>query len=144
MARRWSRAATVGGVTVRLVKPQTYMNLSGAGAQDLLRRPFWSAANDLLVVVDEVALPVGRIASRARGQRRRTQRLKSVEPALGNRRSTRGCASASGRGGAAADLSDLADFVLAPFARMSARTISWPCMPALDGRRSRPGCATDI
>ena len=30
-----------------------------------LRRPFWAAANDLLVVVDEVALPVGRYRIRA-------------------------------------------------------------------------------
>ena len=48
----------VGNAKVRLVKPQTYMNLSGAALRPYLRRPFWSAANDLIVVVDEVALPL--------------------------------------------------------------------------------------
>jgi PTH1 family peptidyl-tRNA hydrolase len=44
---------------IRLVKPQTYMNLSGGTLVQYARRPFWSATNDLLVLVDEVALPVG-------------------------------------------------------------------------------------
>src|SRR5216110_2755906 len=33
---------TVGGVKVRLVKPLTYMNLSGAVLRPYVRRPFWA------------------------------------------------------------------------------------------------------
>ena len=47
---------TVGGVKVRLVKPQTFMNLSGQALKNYVRRPFWSAAKDLLIVVDEVQI----------------------------------------------------------------------------------------
>ena len=39
---------------MRLVKPQTYMNLSGGVLVQYARRPFWAAANDLLVLVDDV------------------------------------------------------------------------------------------
>ena len=50
----------VSGAKVRLVKPQTFMNNSGEAVRHFLKRPFWAVANDLLVVSDEVALPVGR------------------------------------------------------------------------------------
>src|SRR5438067_8380046 len=50
----------VGNTRVRLLKPQTYMNLSGSVLKPYLRRPFWAPATDLMVVVDEVQLPVGR------------------------------------------------------------------------------------
>ena len=53
-------SGTVRGARVRLVKPQTYMNLSGAAIRQYAKRPFFAVANDLLVVVDEVAFPVGR------------------------------------------------------------------------------------
>ncbi|MFI5232078.1 MAG: aminoacyl-tRNA hydrolase [Gemmatimonadales bacterium] len=74
---------TVGGKRVRLVKPQTYMNLSGNALVRYARRPFWSAAQDLLVVVDEVQLPVGRYRFRAKGSAGGHNGLKSVEGQLG-------------------------------------------------------------
>ena len=73
---------TVGGVKVRLVKPQTYMNLSGQALKNFVRRPFWSPAKDLLVVVDEVQLPVGRIRIRPRGSAGGHNGLKSIEGTL--------------------------------------------------------------
>ena len=69
--------------TVRLVKPQTYMNLSGAALVQYARRPFWSAANDLLVLVDEVAIPVGSWRLRAEGGAGGHNGLKSVQQSLG-------------------------------------------------------------
>jgi PTH1 family peptidyl-tRNA hydrolase len=47
------------------------------------RRPFWSAAQDLLVVSDEVQLPVGRYRFRAKGSAGGHNGLKSVEGQLG-------------------------------------------------------------
>lgn len=107
----------VGGVKVRLVKPQTFMNLSGQALKNYVRRPFWSAAKDLLVVVDEVQLPVGRFRIRARGSAGGHNGLKSVEHALGSQDYGRlriGVGPADERKGI---YKDLADFVLSPFAR---------------------------
>jgi PTH1 family peptidyl-tRNA hydrolase len=107
----------VGGVKVRLVKPQTYMNLSGQALKNYVRRPFWSAAKDLLVVVDEVQIPVGRFRIRARGSAGGHNGLKSVEHALDSQEYGRlriGVGPADERKGI---YKDLADFVLAPFSR---------------------------
>jgi PTH1 family peptidyl-tRNA hydrolase len=73
----------VGGLRVRLVKPQTYMNLSGGILRPYLRRESWSAAKDLLVIVDDVALPVGRYRLRAQGSAGGHNGLKSIEAAVG-------------------------------------------------------------
>jgi len=78
-----------GTSRVRLMKPQTYMNLSGAVLRPYLRRETWSAASDLLVVVDEVALQVGRFRLRARGSAGGHNGLKSIEGAVGSQDYTR-------------------------------------------------------
>ena len=107
----------VGGVKVRLVKPQTYMNLSGQALKNFVRRPFWSPAKDLLIVVDEVQLPVGRIRIRPRGSAGGHNGLKSVEATLGSQEYARlriGVGPSEERKGI---YTNLADFVLAPFAR---------------------------
>jgi peptidyl-tRNA hydrolase, PTH1 family len=74
---------------VRLVKPQTYMNLSGGVLVQYARRPFWSATNDLLVLVDEVAIPVGSWRIRAEGGSGGHNGLKSVQQALGTQQYAR-------------------------------------------------------
>jgi PTH1 family peptidyl-tRNA hydrolase len=74
----------VGGQRVRLVKPQTYMNLSGGILRPYLRRETWSAAKDLLVIVDDVALPVGRFRLRAQGSAGGHNGLKSIEASTGS------------------------------------------------------------
>ena len=109
--------ATVHGARVRLIKPLTYMNLSGNVLRAFLRRPFWTPPKDLLVVVDEVALPVGRYRLRARGSAGGHNGLRSVEAAIGNQEYPRlriGVGPSEERKGI---YKDLADFVLAPFAR---------------------------
>jgi PTH1 family peptidyl-tRNA hydrolase len=107
----------VAGVKTRLVKPQTFMNLSGQALKNYARRPFWSAAKDLLVVVDEVQIPVRRFRIRARGSAGGHNGLRSVEHALGTQEYARlriGVGPSEERKGI---YGDLADFVLAPFAR---------------------------
>ncbi|HWL39269.1 MAG TPA: aminoacyl-tRNA hydrolase [Gemmatimonadaceae bacterium] len=107
----------VEGVKTRLVKPQTFMNLSGQALRNYIRQPLWSAADDLLVVVDEVQLPVGRFRIRARGSAGGHNGLKSVEQVLGTQEYGRlriGVGPSEERKGI---YNDLADFVLAPFAR---------------------------
>jgi peptidyl-tRNA hydrolase, PTH1 family len=80
---------TVGSAKVRLIKPLTYMNLSGAALRPYLRRPFWSAATDLLIVVDEAALPLGRYRFRAKGSAGGHNGLKSIEGAVGSQEYSR-------------------------------------------------------
>jgi PTH1 family peptidyl-tRNA hydrolase len=74
---------TVHGKRVRLVKPQTFMNLSGNVLVRYARRPFWSAAQDLMVISDEVQLPVGRYRFRSKGSAGGHNGLKSVQLQLG-------------------------------------------------------------
>jgi peptidyl-tRNA hydrolase, PTH1 family len=110
-------SGTVEGVKVRLVKPQTFMNLSGQALKTYLRRPFWSPAKDLLIVVDEVQLPVGRMRIRPRGSAGGHNGLKSIEHVLDTREYGRlriGVGPSEERKGV---YPNLADFVLAPFAR---------------------------
>ena len=54
------------GNPVVLAKPRTFMNLSGESVAYLLAR-FGARPTDLVVVYDEMALPLGRIRLRARG-----------------------------------------------------------------------------
>jgi PTH1 family peptidyl-tRNA hydrolase len=109
-------SGTVGGVKVRLVKPLTFMNLSGNVLRPWLRRPFWAAANDLLVVSDEVQLETGTYRFRARGSAGGHNGLKSVEQALQGQEYARlrigvGPADPQRRVG------DLADYVLSDFGK---------------------------
>ena len=109
--------ASVGNTRVRLIKPLTYMNLSGVVLKNYLRRAFWAPPKDLLVVVDDVALPVGRFRVRARGSAGGHNGLKSVEAAIGNQDYPRlriGVGPSEERQHV---YKDLADFVLAPFAK---------------------------
>jgi len=118
----------VGSANVRLVKPQTYMNLSGAVLRPYLRRAGWSAQHDLLIVVDEVALPLGAFRFRARGSSAGHNGLKSIEGALGHQDYARlriGIGPPAGR-----NRGDLADYVLSDFGKADAKVVE-ELMPTL-------------
>lgn len=63
---------------VELVKPQTYMNLSGESVQCLLRKRVLKAADSLIVIGDDLALPFGTLRLRARGSSGGHNGLKSI------------------------------------------------------------------
>lgn len=69
---------------VRLVKPLSFMNLSGGAVIQYARRPFWSAATDLLVLVDDVAIPAGTWRVRGEGGAGGHNGLKSIQQAIGS------------------------------------------------------------
>ena len=76
--------AEIEGRAVELVKPQTYMNLSGESVACLLRkREGLKVANDLLVVSDDIALPFGSIRLRQRGSSGGQKGLKNIISVLG-------------------------------------------------------------
>jgi len=110
----------VGDAPVTVLKPQTYMNLSGLGLEPLLARPDFDPTHHLLVLVDDAALPLGTFRLRARGSSGGHHGLESVEQALGSRVYAR---LRIGIGPVPDDVVDLADFVLAPFAPPEAATL---------------------
>ncbi len=121
--------ARLGNTRVRLVKPLTYMNLSGQVLRPYLRREGWSPASDLLVVVDEVALPLGRYRLRAQGSAGGHNGLKSVEAALGTRQYAR-LRIGIKPDDAQREVGDLSDFVLARFGK-SERAVVDELLPKL-------------
>jgi peptidyl-tRNA hydrolase, PTH1 family len=98
---------------VLLVKPLTFMNLSGQAVGDL-QRYFKVEIADLLIVVDEVDLPLGKLRARARGSAGGHNGLKSLIAHLGDEfpRLRIGV----GRGPDGEPRRDLADHVLSRFA----------------------------
>src|SRR5262249_7336836 len=69
---------------VLLVKPQTYMNLSGNAVRPLLDRYGFGDPSNLIVVCDDIALPLGMIRVRGQGSAGGQKGLKSVIERLGN------------------------------------------------------------
>src|SRR5690606_7744390 len=67
------------------LKPWTFMNRSGLAMADLGTAQGFDVGRDLLVVVDDVALDVGRIRFRPGGSAGGHNGLKSIEAALGTR-----------------------------------------------------------
>ena len=76
---RWRRPEEA----VLLVKPLTFMNLSGQAIGELARY-FKIDVADLLIVVDEVQLPLGKLRARSRGSAGGHNGLKSVIAHLGD------------------------------------------------------------
>ena len=85
--RREGRAlqteGTVAGMEVTVLKPLTYMNRSGQALRFLHEVEGFDCARDLLVVVDDAALEVGRVRFRPRGSPGGHNGLRSVSGALG-------------------------------------------------------------
>ncbi|MEE8555242.1 MAG: aminoacyl-tRNA hydrolase [bacterium] len=70
-------------VEILLAKPLTYMNRSGAGVHHLRRRHEVEAP-ELLVVLDDIDLPFGKLRLRARGGAGTHNGMRSVLSALGD------------------------------------------------------------
>ena len=96
-----ARAAHEGEPLV-LVKPQTYMNLSGPAVASVLSRRGATAA-DLIVVVDDADLTMGQLRIRAKGSAGGHKGLRSIIERLGGEDFTR-IRIGVGRGGGNADL----------------------------------------
>jgi len=72
----------IGGREIVLAKPETYMNLSGLAVAALLRE-FETDPAHLLVIYDELDLPLGKIKIRERGSPAGHNGARSVTSALG-------------------------------------------------------------
>lgn len=114
--RRGERArlaeGEVDGVPVRLLKPTTYMNASGAALASLRADPAFNPATDLLILVDEFRIPCGTFRLRADGSAGGHNGLKSIEGALQSQAYAR---LRIGVGPLPEGMGDWSEYVLAPF-----------------------------
>ena len=80
----------IDGSRVKLVKPQTYMNLSGEAVACLVaKHQLDDATGNVIVISDDLALPFGTIRIRERGSAGGHNGLKSIVGALGTNEFTR-------------------------------------------------------
>jgi PTH1 family peptidyl-tRNA hydrolase len=88
LANRRGRALTakamLAGQEVLLAKPETFMNLSGLSVAALVRElEIAVPSQDLIVIYDELDLPLGTIRIRERGSANGHNGVKSISGALG-------------------------------------------------------------
>jgi PTH1 family peptidyl-tRNA hydrolase len=109
----------VAGEPVMLVKPQTFMNLSGDAVRPVLDRYGEGMPANLVVASDDVALPFGMIRIRARGSAGGQKGLVSIIDRLGTQEFSRI------RLGAAPEhpIGDLSRFVLSPIPKRDSATL---------------------
>ena len=78
-----SAKTTLGAQSAVFVMPQTYMNNSGAVISPLFER-FEATIRDVIVVYDDVALPLGKIRIRQKGSAGGHNGIKSLISAFGS------------------------------------------------------------
>jgi len=114
--RRAERAratdGTVAGVPVRILKPTTFMNRSGAALASLRADPTFTPSRDLLILVDDFQIPLGTFRLRPDGSAGGHNGLKSIEGALQSQQYAR---LRIGVGPLPEGTSDWADYVLNAF-----------------------------
>ena len=73
---------TIAGESVILAKPETYMNLSGLSVRELVAEHQVDVTRDLIVIYDELDLPLGTIRIRQRGSSAGHNGMESILGAL--------------------------------------------------------------
>lgn len=102
----------IAGRTVMVAKPQTFMNLSGSAVSKLVSAHLESL-DDLIVVYDDIDLPVGRLRIRQGGSAGTHNGMKSIVASLASEKFPRVRFGVKGEDYATAR--DLADYVLDDF-----------------------------
>ena len=81
--RALTARAVIAGQPVILAKPETFMNLSGLSVQELVAEYQVDVKSDLIVIYDELDLPLGAIRIRTRGSSAGHNGMESILGALG-------------------------------------------------------------
>lgn len=111
---------SIGGEKVLLMKPQTYMNLSGEAVAQAVK--FYKVSPDHVIVVsDEVAIPIGKLRIRKGGSAGGHNGLKNIIQHLGTDQFPR---MRMGVGVAPHPDYDMADWVLSTFKNQDAETMA--------------------
>ena len=103
----------IGGQKVLLVKPQTYMNLSGESLRELVNYYKIDEEHELLVIYDDISLDVGQLRIRKKGSAGGHNGIKNIIAHLGTQEFPRikvGVGDKPPR-------MDLADYVLSRFSK---------------------------
>lgn len=125
--------ATVDGEKLLLVKPQTYMNNSGQAV--LLASQFYKISPEHIIVLsDDISLPIGKIRVRAEGSAGGHNGLKSIIAELGSQAFPR---VRIGVGEKPHPDYDLADWVLSNFSAQEEKLLA----PAID---NAAGAVTEL
>ena len=126
--RALTAAAEIGGENVLLMKPQTFMNLSGEAAAQAAK--FYKIPPErVLVVSDETALPIGRLRVRSKGSAGGHNGLKSLIACLGSEQFPR---IRLGVGAPPHEDYDMADWVLSAFKNQDAEEMAAAAERAAD------------
>ncbi len=117
--RALTARAVIGSEPVMLAKPETFMNLSGISVRELIAQHELRPESDLIVIYDELDLPLGMIRIRQRGSSAGHNGMESVIGALGTQEFLRI------RLGIAPDrkISDGVKYVLAPFRKKELKVV---------------------
>ena len=81
--RSLTARAVIGDQQVLLAKPETFMNLSGLSVRELVAKYELNPETDLIVIYDELDLPLGTLRIRQRGSSAGHNGMESVIGALG-------------------------------------------------------------
>lgn len=101
----------IGSEKVILVKPQTYMNLSGESVRAVMDFYKLDPTKDIIVIADDISLPTGKISIRAKGSAGGHNGLKSIIAHAGTDQFTRI------KVGVGANQGDLVKHVLGKFSK---------------------------
>src|SRR5208282_5919758 len=81
--RALTARAVIGGETVLLAKPETYMNLSGMSVRELVAEYEAKPESDLIVIQDELDFPLGTLRIHTRRSSAGHNGIESIIGALG-------------------------------------------------------------
>ncbi len=117
--RALTARAVIGSEPVLLAKPETFMNLSGISVRELVAQHELRPESDLIVIYDELDLPLGMIRIRQRGSSAGHNGMESLIGALGTQEFLRI------RLGIAPDrkVSDGVKYVLTPFRKKQLKVV---------------------
>ena len=117
--RALTARAVIGSEPVLLAKPETFMNLSGISVRELVAKHELRPESDLIVIYDELDLPLGMIRIRQRGSSAGHNGMESLIGALGTQEFLRI------RLGIAPDrkISDGVKYVLTPFRKKELKVV---------------------
>ena len=119
LCRALTGRTQIGNEQVLLAKPETFMNLSGLSVRELLDEYQLRPQSDLIVIYDELDLPLGTIRVRQRGRSAGHNGMESILGALGTDEFLRI------RLGIAPDrkIADTVKFVLTPFRKSQLKVV---------------------
>jgi len=117
--RALTARAVIAGQPVILAKPETFMNLSGLSVRELVAEYQADVKSDLIVIYDELDLPLNTIRIRQRGSSAGHNGMESILGALGTDEFLRI------RLGIAPDrkIADTVKFVLTPFRKSQLKVV---------------------